>query len=66
MPTDTLRDPAIQAGVLPAPQPDLYVVTANMPDGQALPAYFEAGSIWQIVRRHAGRTLWRRAQQVRP
>jgi hypothetical protein len=53
-----------QAGNSPPSQPD-YVVTADMPDGQPLPPYFEVGSIWQIVRRHAGRTLWRRTKQVR-
>jgi hypothetical protein len=38
-----------------------YADTANMPDGQPLPPYFDSdGAIWRIVRRLGARTLWRR------
>jgi hypothetical protein len=35
-------------------------VTADMPDGQALPPLIENGVPWRVVRRADGCTLWRR------
>jgi hypothetical protein len=37
-----------------------HAVTADMPDGQALPPLIENGVPWRVVRRADGRTLWRR------
>jgi hypothetical protein len=38
-----------------------YADTADMPDGQPLPPYFDSnGAIWRIVRRLGARTRWRR------
>jgi hypothetical protein len=37
-----------------------YTITADMPDGQALPPYIDAGVTWCVVRRANGQTLWRR------
>jgi hypothetical protein len=34
-------------------------VTADLPDGQACPPYYD-GAIWRVVRRTDGRTIWRR------
>jgi hypothetical protein len=37
-----------------------HAVTADMPDGQSLPPYFEDDVVWQVVCRSGGRTTWRR------
>jgi hypothetical protein len=34
-------------------------VTADLPDGQACPPYYD-GAIWHVIRRADGRTTWRR------
>jgi hypothetical protein len=51
-----------KAGNSPAPQSDQpgFVITADMADGQALPPFFESGSVWRVVARCGGRTVWRR------
>jgi hypothetical protein len=36
-----------------------YTITADMPDGQALPPYYD-GAVWHVVRQlPGGSTLWR-------
>jgi hypothetical protein len=37
-----------------------HAVTADMPDGQPLPPYFDNGAVWCVVRCADGRTTWRR------
>jgi hypothetical protein len=37
-----------------------YADTADMDDGQPLPPFIDDGVVWRVVRRMAGRTLWRR------
>jgi hypothetical protein len=36
-----------------------YAVTSDMDDGQPLPPLIEDGTVWHVVRRRSGRTLWR-------
>jgi hypothetical protein len=53
----------IQAGN--SPQPALYIITADLDDGQPCPPYIDDGIPWRVVQRRNGRTLWRRTKQVR-
>ena len=43
-----------------------HLITSDMDDGQPLPPLIEDGLVWHVVRRAAGRTLWRRIYLVRP
>jgi hypothetical protein len=37
-----------------------YTITADMPDGQALPPFMDESVVWHVVRRlPGGSTLWR-------
>jgi hypothetical protein len=38
-----------------------HAVTADLPDGQSCPPYYD-GAVWRVIRRAAGYTTWRRIQ----
>jgi hypothetical protein len=64
---NTVPDRSPQAGNSPNPRSNLYVITADLDDGQVCPPYTEDGIPWRVVQRRNGRTLWRRgSQRVRP
>ena len=49
------------------PHFSLYVITADLNDGQVCPPVFEVGYCWQIVARDGRKTVWRRhAVPVQP
>jgi hypothetical protein len=62
---DTVPDRSSQAGT--TPHPTIYIITADLADGQVCPPYIDDGVPWRVVERRNGRTLWCRGiQRVRP
>ena len=50
---NTVPNRPIQAGN----QPALYIITADLDDGQVCPPYIDDGIPWRVVHRRNGRTL---------
>ena len=54
-----MAEPVHQADSVGNPLHIELTVTADLPDGQACPPYYD-GAIWRVIRRHDGHTTWRR------